>query len=166
MAEEGRITSSGSPSPLPPPPPPPVQPTNNGTLLHSSLALSYAGLKESTTTSTYPAPRKLSRSASSSYITSTLPQRRDRREIHKSRERANTCESNQSNGSTTTTTTDGKLAEFSFRSRRGNSTTKNDRDDAPMPTIASRDMKLLLASLEKEAEVVEDEAEAVSSVVD
>lgn len=40
-----------------------------------------------------------------------------------------------------------------------------DNDDHPsIPTATNTDMNLLLASLEKEAEVVEDEAEAVSIV--
>lgn len=64
------------------------------------------------------------------------------------------------------------MAEFSFRTRRvsGNNWDRGFKsnvmvdDDDPSIPRANMDMNLLLASLEKEAEVVEDEAEAVSIV--
>jgi hypothetical protein len=111
-----------------------------------------------TTTTTTRQPLFGSSSNNDNKSLSTLPQRRDRSRdiIYKrsssGRDRSNTYESNQS-------------SEFSLRKRRGensnsSSTRNKTSEDSP---IATTDMNLLLASLEKETEVLEDEAEAVSS---
>ena len=136
---------------------PPLSPTTSSHYpLNESAATTASPAATATTTTRQPLLG--SSSNNDDKPSSALPQRRDRSRdiIYKrsssGRDRSNTYESNQS-------------SEFSLRMRRGensnsSSTRNTTSEDSP---IATTDMNLLLASLEKETEVLEDEAEAVSS---
>ena len=138
---------------------PPLSPRSSShNPLNESAATTASPAAATTATTTTRHPLFGSSSNNDNKSLSTLPQRRDRSRdiIYKrsssGRDRSNTYESNQS-------------SEFSLRKRRGensnsSSTRNTTSEDSP---IATTDMNLLLASLEKEAEVLEDEAEAVSS---